>query len=187
MKIQNYGDWKGDKPGGHHPPACTCYRCNKERRQGEQEAAKEEAQRVVGQGPVGRTERPQPSPTQPSPNNRARPARQSSPSPQTSSQRRAKEAVRRSRAGVRPAVQSRPPSPPPRRPRRQKTILFRLPRAVMASALRYALALHAAAVLGLVAYALILGGASSVLPTLDSASEAYVNAWRTVGTVVNLG
>ena len=45
MKIQNYGDWQGDKPGGHHPPACTCYRCNEERRQ--LEAAKEEERRVA--------------------------------------------------------------------------------------------------------------------------------------------
>ena len=187
MKIQNYGDWKGDKRGGHHPPACTCYRCNEERRQREQEAAKEEAQRVVEQAPAGRTERPQPSPTQPNPNNRARPARQPSPSPQTSSQQRATEAVQQSKRGTRPEVRSRPQPPPPRRPRRQKTKLFRLSRAVMASALRYALTLHAAAALGLVAYALIQGGASSVLPTLASASEAYANAWRTVGTMANLG
>ena len=40
MKIQNYGGWKGDKRGGHHPPACTCYRCNEERRQ--LKASKEE-------------------------------------------------------------------------------------------------------------------------------------------------
>ena len=40
MRIQNYGDWDGDRPGGHHPPACACYRCNEERR--ELKAAKEE-------------------------------------------------------------------------------------------------------------------------------------------------
>ena len=45
MKIQNYGDWKGDKRGGHHPPACTCYRCNEERWR--IEASKEEERRVA--------------------------------------------------------------------------------------------------------------------------------------------
>ena len=83
-------------------------------------------------------------------------------------------------------MRSRPPSPP-RRPRRQETKLFRLSRAITGSALRYALVLHAAAVLGLVAYSLVQGGAASVLPTLDSASEGYVNAWRTVGAIANLG
>ena len=45
MKIQNYGDWEGDKPRGHHPPACTCYRCNEERLA--KEAAKEEERRAA--------------------------------------------------------------------------------------------------------------------------------------------
>ena len=45
LKIQNYGEWKGDGPGGHHPPACTCYSCN-EQRQAE-EAAQEEGRRVA--------------------------------------------------------------------------------------------------------------------------------------------
>ena len=31
LGIQNYGEWEGDKPAGHHPPACTCYRCNEGR------------------------------------------------------------------------------------------------------------------------------------------------------------
>ena len=31
MKIQNYGDWGEDRPGGHNPPACTCFACNEER------------------------------------------------------------------------------------------------------------------------------------------------------------
>ena len=26
LKIQDYGDWEGDKSGGRHPPACTCVR-----------------------------------------------------------------------------------------------------------------------------------------------------------------
>ena len=32
LKIQNYGEWEGDKPGGHHPPACSCHDCNEGRR-----------------------------------------------------------------------------------------------------------------------------------------------------------
>ena len=28
LKIQNYGNWEGDRKGGHHPPNCTCYGCN---------------------------------------------------------------------------------------------------------------------------------------------------------------
>ena len=31
LKIQNYGDWDGDAKQGHHPPNCTCYRCNEMR------------------------------------------------------------------------------------------------------------------------------------------------------------
>ena len=36
LKIGNYGNWKGDRPGqrpggGYHPPACTCYTCNEGR------------------------------------------------------------------------------------------------------------------------------------------------------------
>ena len=45
MKIQNYGEWDGDKPGGHHPSACTCYRCDEERLA--KEAAEEEDRRVA--------------------------------------------------------------------------------------------------------------------------------------------
>ena len=44
LKIQNYGEWEGDKPGGYHPPACTCVKCNEERRQ--LEASQEEERRV---------------------------------------------------------------------------------------------------------------------------------------------
>ena len=36
LKIGNYGNWEGDRPGnrpgsGYHPPACTCYSCNENR------------------------------------------------------------------------------------------------------------------------------------------------------------
>ena len=45
LKIPNYGDWEGDKRGGHHPPACTCYDCNEERRR--LEASREEEHRAA--------------------------------------------------------------------------------------------------------------------------------------------
>lgn len=30
LKVPNYGEWDGERRNlsGHHPPACTCYRCN---------------------------------------------------------------------------------------------------------------------------------------------------------------
>ena len=31
MKIQNFGEWEGDRRGGHHPPACTCVVCTERR------------------------------------------------------------------------------------------------------------------------------------------------------------
>ena len=31
MKIQNFGEWEGDRPRGHHPPACTCVVCTERR------------------------------------------------------------------------------------------------------------------------------------------------------------
>ena len=31
LRLGNYGEWEGDRPGGHHPPACTCYECNEGR------------------------------------------------------------------------------------------------------------------------------------------------------------
>ena len=201
LKIQNYGEWKGDKPGGHHPPACTCYRCNEERRQ--VEASKEEERRVKeydrrtaetqarsggGKQQSSPNRSPSqdraPAPSQPQPwhsnqGSRNR-ASQSSQSPRTSSHRRASAAVRQSEAGPRPAT-------PPRKPQRRQSRVFGMSRVITASALRYAIALHAVAVVGLVVYALVQGGAPSMMPTLDGASEAYVHAWRTAGALVGLG
>ena len=37
LRISNYGNWEGERPDGHHPPACTCVACNEERHR--QEAA----------------------------------------------------------------------------------------------------------------------------------------------------
>ena len=155
MKIQNYGEWKGDKRGGHHPPACTCYRCNEVRLN--EEAAQGEARRVAeyDRRVAESSERPQAD------TNRDKVAAPTRPGggqsrASTTSERLSSEAVR-------------------------------LLRAVTASALRYALGLHAVAAVGLLAYALIQGGASSVLPTLDSATDAYINAWRTMGAMAGLG
>ena len=44
MRIGNFGQWEGDKPGGHHPPNCTCVQCNERRLQ--REAAEEEERRA---------------------------------------------------------------------------------------------------------------------------------------------
>ena len=46
MKVPNYGQWEGDQPGGHHPPACTCYACNelKLRRQTAEEEQRRSAE-----------------------------------------------------------------------------------------------------------------------------------------------
>ena len=186
MKIQNYGDWKGDKPGGHHPPACTCYRCNEERRQ--LEAFKEEEHRVEESKARSRDKkqqgRPSRSPSRNQTSARGRP--RSSQPRQTGSQRRAGEAVRQSVAGARPTVRTRP-APSPQRPRKQQGRVFEVSRAVTASALRYALVLHTVAAVGLAVYALTQGGPSNVLPTLDGAADAYVQAWRSVGNVAGLG
>jgi DNA mismatch repair ATPase MutL len=198
MKIQNYGDWKGDKPGGHHPPACTCYRCNEERRR--LEASKEEERRVkeydrrVGEnqtrsaaGKQQSSPNRSPSQSRGSPRNQPRGSRsnqssrnrasQSDQPSRTNSQQRAAEAVQQSKVGARPVARAWP-TPSSRRPGRQRSKVVALLRVVTASALRYVLALHAAAVVGLVVYALTQGGAPNVMPTLHGAAEAYVNAWR---------
>lgn len=206
MKIQNYGEWKGDKRRGHHPPACTCFRCNEERRV--EEAAKEEERRVkeydrrvaeaearggsgkqqnkpIRTAPKERAQAPtQPQSSQPSQGQRNR-AGQSSQPHQTSSQQRASQAVRQSVAGTRPAVPTRP-TPSPRRPRKQESKFFGISRTVTTSALRYAVALHALGIAGLVVYALVQGGAQNVMPTLDGAAEAYVGAWRLMGTKIGV-
>ena len=196
MKIQNYGEWKGDRSGGHHPPACTCYRCNEERRA--EEAAKEEERRVkeydkrVTQAKArSNSGRQQSKPNQSPPKNPApsrnqpRSARPKQPAP-TSSQQRAAQAVRQSVAGARPAVPTRPTLSPLRHGK-QESKLFNISRAVTASALRYTIALHAAAIVGLVVYALVQGGAQNVMPTLDEAAKAYGHTWRTAGALVGLG
>ena len=59
LKIQNYGDWEGDKSGGHHPPACTCVQCTEQRLRLEEERRAEEYDRRVAQsGQRGRQQSP---------------------------------------------------------------------------------------------------------------------------------
>ena len=55
LKIQNYGDWEGDKRGGHHPPACTCYACKEEEE--EERRVAEYDRRVVQTRTQGRGQR----------------------------------------------------------------------------------------------------------------------------------
>ena len=185
LKIQNYGEWRGDRRGGHHPPACTCYRCNEERRR--IEASKEEERRVAeyDRRVAESQRRAQTSRSRggTSKSNRSDRSRRRS---QTSSQKRASEAVQQSMAGTRPATQ---PAGRQRQgsSRRREGKLFGLSRGVTASALRYALALHAVAIVGLLVYALIQGGTPNVVPTLASASEAYIDAWRAIGNAAGLG
>ena len=184
MKIQNYGDWKGDKRGGHHPPACTCYRCNEERRR--VNASKEEERRVAEYDrrlaeSQRRNERTQSNsgsskPTRPD-GGQSR--------PRTTSQRRAAEAVHHSAAGARPTAISKAA---PNRSGTPKNEIkaFRLSKAITGAALRYSLYLHSAAILGVVVFALVQGGGANVMPTLYSAAEAYGQGWSAMVTALGL-
>ena len=185
MKIQNYGDWKGDKRGGHHPPACTCYRCNEERRR--IEASKEEERRVAEydrQVEKGRRS------AQPNQGNSVT-AKLNRPGGgqtkrRTNSQRQATKAVQQSVADSRSKAYSSTGSRRSNPPRREGKG-YRISRPITASTLRYALALHAAAIVGVVVYALVRGGGANVMPTLSDAAEAYVQAWNSMGNFVGLG
>ena len=219
LKIQNYGDWKGDKPGGHHPPACTCYQCNEERRQAE--ASEEEERRVKeydrrtaetqarsgGEKPKSnrspsQSQTPAPSlpqrwhSNQSSPSQSSKTPAPSQPSqpnqpPQASPQQQAPkpEIIRQSEPEVVvwPATPPQKPQKPQKPQRRQGRRVLETLKAITASALRYALALHTAAVMGLVGYALIQGGAPNLVPTLDSAALVYAQAWHEVGAMAGLG
>ena len=184
LKIQNYGDWKGDSRRGHHPPACTCFRCNEERRR--LEASKEEERRVAeyDRRVAESQRRPQSS------RNTGEAAKPNRPGggqsrPRTTSQRRAAEAVGRSVAGARPAATENTASRRPGSPRKQSKV-FRMSRGITASALRYSLYLHSAAILGVIGFALVQGGGANVMPTLYSAAEAYVQGWSAMVTALGL-
>ncbi len=185
LKIPNYGDWGGDGVRGYHPPACTCYRCNEERRR--VETSKEEERRVAE---YDRRVAENQKPTKDDQNKRGknkptRPGGGQS-SPRTTSQRRAAEAVDQSVAGARPVARARTNVGRSTAPREESKAL-RMSRAVTASAIRYALALHVAAIVGLAAYGLVQGGTSNVMPTLNGATTAYVQAWNTMGAMIGLG
>ncbi len=68
-------------------------------------------------------------------------------------------------------------TPPARRGQRQESRVFRVSRLIMATALRYALALHVATLAALAVYAIIQNGFTGVLPMLADAMDAYVGAW----------
>lgn len=88
---------------------------------------------------------------------------ESRPEPQTASVPAAMPQVQRQRnqpAGTRPA----------RRP-------FRAMGRIIGAALRYAIALHVAAIAGLAIYAGLQDGADGVVPALSTAWDAYVEAW----------
>jgi DNA mismatch repair ATPase MutL len=104
-------------------------------------------------------------------NQSKKPAPTSSQPALTSSQQQAAQAVRQSVIGARPATVARP-APSQRRPQGQENKVLKVSRAVIASAVRYALALHAAAAVGLVVYALVQGGAPNVVPTLGDTCYA---------------
>ena len=195
-RLGNFGPW-----GGRHPPACTCYDCNEQRQR--EEASKEEARRVgeydrLVAGSRARGGKQQNNPKSPvskpwhpgkasastqSQRTQLNPSSQQRP---TSSQRRAAETVRRSKVGTQSATQSRPTTPS-RKPQGRQGRILGVSKAIVASALRYALALHVVAVAGLAVYALAQGGAPSVLPTLSDAAVAYAQAWHEAGVMAGVG
>lgn len=185
LKIPNYGDWGGDRVRGYHPPACTCYRCNEERRR--LEASKEEDRRVA-EYDRRVTESQQRANDNQNKRGKTKPTRPGGGQsrPRTMSQRRASEAVEQSGTRAPSEVISRPTSRSSRSSS-QESKLFRMSSAITASALRYTLALHAAAIVGLAAYGLVVGGTSNVMPTLNGAAQAYVQAWNNMGAVIGLG
>ena len=181
------------------PDLRYCDRCNEERRA--EEAAKEEERRakeydkIVAEATAGTSrEKQQSKPNRRSSQSRStspdqsqssrsgqgqrgganqskKPAPTSSQPALTSSQQQAAQAVRQSVIGARPATVARP-APSQRRPQGQENKVLKVSRAVIASAVRYALALHAAAAVGLVVYALVQGGAPNVVPTLGDTCYA---------------
>ena len=54
---------------------------------------------------------------------------------------------------------------------------FRAMGRITGAALRYAIALHAAAIAGLAIYAIVQDGAEGIVPALSTAWDAYAGAW----------
>ena len=82
---------------------------------------------------------------------------------------------------LRPQTASRPapahpsaPMPAGTRPARRP---FRAMGRIIGAALRYAIALHAAAIAGLAIYAVVQDGAEGIVPALSTAWDAYAGAW----------
>lgn len=73
-----------------------------------------------------------------------------------------------------PQAQRQPNKPAGTRPARRP---FRAMGRIIGSALRYAIALHAAAIAGLAIYAIIQDGAEGIVPALSAAWDAYAGAW----------
>ena len=166
LKIQNYGEWEGDRPG-YHPPACTCYECNEGRRRQKAAAAIRQAEESIRQPaapfptakeitrrpatPVSSTkksiQRPTPPPVSPTPIHRDLPRR------------------------------TRAKTPPTHHKQRRGNRVFRVSRTAITTALRYTLALHTVTLAALVIYTVIQGGTSDVPPMLTSAGKAYAGAW----------
>ena len=210
MKIQNYGEWKGDKPGGHHPPACTCYRCNEERRR--LEASKEEERRVkeydrrvaetqARSGGGKQQSSPNPSPSQDRAPARSQPqssrsnqgsrnrASQSSQSPRTSSRSGRTDGRRQLSVSQRQVPARNAASKAPETA--EQGVRDVEGHYCLGVALRYRATRGGGCRSGGIRFGSGVaphhGGAPSMMPTLDGASEAYVHAWRTAGALVGLG
>lgn len=73
LKAPNYGEWDGERRNltGHHPPACTCYRCNEAKSAGQENRRPPQA----ASGPAAPTQQAAPArPAAPKPAG-TRPAR----------------------------------------------------------------------------------------------------------------
>ena len=73
-----------------------------------------------------------------------------------------------------PQAQRQPNKPAGTRPARRP---FRTTGRIIGAALRYAIALHAAAIAGLAVYAAVQNGADGIVPALSTAWDAYAGAW----------
>ena len=80
-----------------------------------------------------------------------------------------------------PQAQRQPNKPAGTRPARRP---FRAMGRSIGAALRYAIALHAAAIAGLAIYAVVQDGAEGIVPALSTAWDAYVEAWAAVAQAV---
>ena len=193
LKVQNYGEWLGDKPGGHHPPACTCVDCNEGRKQQEaaigdqraKDAAVRQAEDALRQAARPRAKhaaKPKQPPAKPKsvaqPKTTAQP--RSVAQPKTTAQPRSVAQPRRPLVRPAPAQSTQAAVLPRRRYRRRERPPSNLLRRITATTLRYALAVHVATVAGLAVYTVIQAGAADVLPTLADAGEAYGTAWASM-------